>query len=56
MIAIAILFIVRKHCYISQLDHHNETPTRSLFRDTIDGWKKRIQADAEEGESVHAPE
>lgn len=56
VIAIAILFIVRKHCYISQLDHHNETPTRSLFRDTIDGWKKRIQADAEEGESVHAPE
>lgn len=59
VIAIAILFIVRKHCYISQLDHHNETPTRSLFRDTIDGWKKRIQSpepDSEGGEDASKSE
>lgn len=55
VVAIAILFIVRKHCYVPKLDERHETATRSLFRDTIDGWRKRagvLAPDSEEHDTA----
>lgn len=40
VIAIAILFLVRKHCYVSKLDKH-ESSRRSLARDTLHDFMHR---------------
>ena len=50
VVAIAILFVVRKHCYVPKLDEHHETATRSLLHDTIDGWRRRVGMSAPDSE------
>ncbi len=58
VIAIAVLFTVRKYCFISQLDKSDNIVHRSLTKDTLNGLlhirPKDIEAEAAEKEETAA--